>query len=1242
MSAALHYGATNGTDFSLTVLKARIALLATAIGGPDYTSEIEPPPYKLGDDCLACLKDLKRWFKLVDDQQKRWDVAMAVAEYRILTDDLLPILIDWENRCSLAAKLAKNNPEQGEFRNKAYYDKIAMNCLQLLVLMTWPLIITEQSSSNQITLYSELKKHQLIYKKAILSMENGKVLRAAIRLALGVIKIDRLSRTPRDNMVLKLVLNFFRNVIAIEPGEFTINTKRSMPSKGISSIDTLPPNVSMDDISLNTVISSFHKNKVFGLLLTLANSLSKEYDQDFINIPLLEIMFFLTKDVNQSLLFPQQPGRKPHHGPANANGKISTSNVVTSAGFELSKLLQKEHQMKKNVIKHTSARHSRFGGLLSIQTPDKNRLTVSGSQALVDENIALQKLDDSKKWNKRITQKRESVATEGLPNSLLNSQTGKAIFFTESNGKHFKKFINDFIDSGFNILLHSVTNCFTTEQDRMVTLEQVEYLLFFAWFINYQLLRCKMDSSSKLHQVSEALKEVSFILVSSLLRNAYDLKNWIVTHAGMIAFNELLNLVAYTKAGEGDSDDIEFIVSRLFSDERIQLLSNLPKIGSKHSLQFMKSCIELTHSVLKVLEQYSDDKTLVVEGKSRRRKKLNVSEDDISRLIEEENVDRDEALDILTSNFRGIEVNFQKVQSNYMTEPVVETYINFLQRFRELEDDSIKKVFSFFHRVFVQAKEQSLLFRFDLIILLREMLSSDGLNRMSRSRKYVSQFSDYFLTRLKKRLKKSPAWFVGLLFPPLHNSEVGFYQKYGEYSVLNNESLYASSISQFKPIPDEEALPPSVLQDMRYGILVSTLLDDGKAELLDQLLQHITHTLNVFKSWLSVNVNAGRETMNPPNEFFVLTGTLNNDPLFRDKDYRALLSLIGYSVPDKINEPCFLAGTIEIPDLTTSCELIKKYLSTPFETPNGLPSSSYLVRVRSRKENLLHGEQDGWEGNDHYDYTDPHIIPDDQEISEGDEAYFKDLDNNVSEKLKGVKLSRGIARSKKKEKKRGKKRAYRNNLATFDNEDGQQPHSLKERHSVFSKEFISDSEDDEDLMNPIFFENETYMRWLLDKNNGQLTEDRYAQFAKFAAERMANGGVTTGDYTNLFGGFVPSISDIGAAETSSFAPDKSLISLASHVASEMSAADADNNTELSDDDINSELKDNLGSPQLSDSYNDLQSDEDNRKVLRKRKLEDSEVDKEGEDEDEDEDEEAFLFSVKKSKVILDESDGDDE
>lgn len=373
-----------GMDASLTVLRARIALLATAIGGPDYTSTIEPPPYKLGDDCLACLKDLKRWFKLVDDEQNRWDVAMAAAQYHILVDDLLPILVDWENKSSLLAKLTRKGKTSDVtiFRNKEYHDKVALNCLQLLVLMTWPLVITDHSSSNQIALHSELKKHQLIYKKAILTLENGKVLKAAVRLALEVIKIDRLSRTPRDNMVIKLALNFFRNISAIEPADLTVALGRTL-TRGINSVDTLPPNVTLDDISLTAVLTSFQQNKVYDLILTLANSLSQEFDQDFINIPLLEVMFFLTKDVSQESLFPMPLSNSNSDYSKHRNDVSKDS--LSQTGLQLTNLLKKENELKKNVIQNTSSRHSNFGALLSIQTPDRGRLTVSGAQNLLND-----------------------------------------------------------------------------------------------------------------------------------------------------------------------------------------------------------------------------------------------------------------------------------------------------------------------------------------------------------------------------------------------------------------------------------------------------------------------------------------------------------------------------------------------------------------------------------------------------------------------------------------------------------------------------------------------------------------------------------------------------------------------------------------------------------------------------------------------------------------------------------------
>lgn len=51
------------------LLRAHISVLVSALGGPDHTSPISPPPYKLGQDALACLKDIKRWIKSVDEKK---------------------------------------------------------------------------------------------------------------------------------------------------------------------------------------------------------------------------------------------------------------------------------------------------------------------------------------------------------------------------------------------------------------------------------------------------------------------------------------------------------------------------------------------------------------------------------------------------------------------------------------------------------------------------------------------------------------------------------------------------------------------------------------------------------------------------------------------------------------------------------------------------------------------------------------------------------------------------------------------------------------------------------------------------------------------------------------------------------------------------------------------------------------------------------------------------------------------
>jgi replication fork protection complex subunit Tof1/Swi1 len=51
----------------------------------------------LGDDALACLRDIKRWLKLYDEKFNRMDVARCLGEANLVNGDLLQILSLWWN-----------------------------------------------------------------------------------------------------------------------------------------------------------------------------------------------------------------------------------------------------------------------------------------------------------------------------------------------------------------------------------------------------------------------------------------------------------------------------------------------------------------------------------------------------------------------------------------------------------------------------------------------------------------------------------------------------------------------------------------------------------------------------------------------------------------------------------------------------------------------------------------------------------------------------------------------------------------------------------------------------------------------------------------------------------------------------------------------------------------------------------------------------------------------------------------
>lgn len=1061
-------------DVSYTIIKARIGMLATAIGGPDHSSDSANPPYKIGDDCLACIKDLITWFKLVDDKQKRWDVEMATAEFKILQNDLIPIMLDWETKSSSAARKSKKTGEDISvfFPNKAYYDRIALGCLQLMVLMTWPLIITDQSSYNQVNYYYELKKHQLLYKHAILSTENGKVLKAAIRLALNVMQRDRLDRTSRDDSLIRMVLHFIKNIVAIEPGEVTISSVKRL-KKPLTAEEMLPTNIRQDDISINSVIDAFDKNKVFGFLLTISSSLTESVDEEFVNLPLLELMFFMTKDINPERLFKSSSKKYD----VNVNHEISESNLSNS-GKQLSELLAKEHEKKINVIKNTSSRHSRFGGLLSIRTPQNTRLTVASNSVNMNDDAALQEIDSRKKWNKSIRMRLDVI--EGLSSTFLNTE-GSTAHITIENLQKLKEFLSNFVDSSFNLLLRKVTDHFTSEIQDQLSLHKIEYMLFISWFIKFQRIRCLFEKDTSPDYVAGVLLDECYIMFMKYMRESYDHKNWPVIHAGMLLFTEYLNFLL--SLDDSWQNDIYAVIGKLLGENMLQLLSALPKSASSHSSQYIKSCINMTHVVLKTFDRFNEKSSLAVESK--RKRKVNLKHLTIEKFAKEHDIDYEEAFELLEEQFKKVTINFDRVFRGYLSEATLSMYIKYLQSFKEIEVPVLSRILKFLQRVFVEAKEEILLYRIDFLILCKEILGPQGLPLASDIRHQFSRFIEYFLHRFRKKLMKMPSLYVSILFPMIHDSQIAYFMKNG--TMKPTTAKYEIVVpSVFVNIEDEDAIPDKVLKDMHIGILVSSLIDDGYEELVDSLLSNLLSILEQLKQQSSDSAL----TDQPQKITYNVDHNEIKRALHQQADFRRLLIITGFAIPDENNDECYFSRTNDINEIHESIDIIKKYKSLPFESSSGKPASYYLSYAQS--------------SDDHYDNYGSEVENDD---------YFQELET-MERRIAGRELTKGKAKSKSTVKKVGSKKRRRSSHSESLSDDSREIPSIKS--TIVSKEYIYDSDDDDPRFSTIFFENEKYLRQLLDKNKGALSSEQYQRFTQFCQERLENDGVVISDFSDLF------------------------------------------------------------------------------------------------------------------------------
>ena len=731
----------------------------------------------MGDEALACLKDLKKWLKLYDEKTNRLDVARCLAEANAVQGDLLEILASWPESAS-------------QDRMKL---KIALACIELLVPLTWPIEKPDMEMTiNHHRHVPYLKRAQASYKRAILEHESGSILRKAVRTGLPSIALSMGERTPRDEGIIKLLLYLFRNLVMIVP----------------------PPVRSSDDtgaeVSRSSTIEAFHRQDVLALLLTVASNIGEDFNtQDTV---ILEVLFHLLKGIDVERLF------------------MDKKQLSDRSHDELKELLGKEANMHRSYLKNAPTRHNRFGTMIWVKRDGAGRhSTVSGQDVLRNGQQTLTKMDLTKKWNKPMRRRQED--------EHANDRFDIPVPLTEAATTILRSFVEEFLDSSFNPLFNHIRRSIEREADRVLDSHKQQYFYLVSWFLEAERARRRQkqdaDKKNKDSKISETFEPDSFGLIASVLiqeffvllnrymQNALDLKSWRELQAGLRCFTQILLIVQDMSESpqEEDQEIAENIQNRIFYEETTHdRIIAILKDYKDQGFGYLDSCTELAHTFLRMLERYSrENLDLQIRTKRRARKTKKVAAKE--RVSDDENEDQASEMEDIKEAERVSKerkFDFTRFSTKFMTQSCIDTFVSFARFYNDLDPEQLKRAHRFFYRVAFKQDLSVMLFRIDIIALFNKIIKGpDGLDPKNPMSREWDELIRQTIKKLIKKLDQRPELAIEILFSKIPSTT--FYLEYG----------YEKQTATSKPRPPAPLeVRGSMTLDEQIGVLVAILYDD--------------------------------------------------------------------------------------------------------------------------------------------------------------------------------------------------------------------------------------------------------------------------------------------------------------------------------------------------------------------------------------------------------------------------------
>ncbi|KAH2939756.1 Topoisomerase 1-associated factor 1 [Aspergillus fumigatus] len=876
-------------------VRAHVYSLVTALGGFNGESADR---YVLGDDALACLRDIKRWLKLYDEKHNRMDVARCLGEANLVNGDLLPILTLW----STSGQKSK------------HMSRIALACLELLVPLTWPLEVHSEMTVNHHRHTPYLQQAQVLYKRGILSHGSGSILRTIIRIGLPSMAVPRSERTTRDEGILKLMLYFLRNIAVISPNA-------RLAAEGDE-----------EETSRSATINAFQNQDAFALLLTMCSNVGEDFSLQ--DVVLLEILFHIVKGVNVEKLFMNDAQRK------------------AKRTDELGELLQKESSLRREYAKNAPTRHGRFGTMIWVKRDDAKVSTVSGQDVLKDSQTTLHKMDQSKKWNKPQIRRRAAEVT-------ANNDFNTPVNINSTATKNLRMFVEEFLDSGFNPLFTHVRKAIEREADRVMDINTRQFFYTVAWFLEAERVR-RAHQREKRHLGDTPLKEIepdSFALVASVLNQetfvflnrsmqySYDNKDVEDLTAEMRCFTQILLTVQEMAQSplEEDQEIADNIQNRIFYEETTHdRIVAIVRGYKDQGFGYLDACTELAHVFLRMLEHYSKE-NVDMHVRSRRRAKRKAKQAkqaDIEGDDEEEASEEEDLMDVERIS-KERKFDFRRFAAKFCNQSCVDTFIAFTKYYRELNVDQLKRAHRYFYRIAFKQEMSVLLFRLDIINLFYRMIKGPGaLDSNKPIFKEWEELVRQIIRRMIKKIDQRPALITELLFSKI-NSTV-FYLEYGHEK---------QTISASKRPPAELEVEPREAKtiDEKIRIVVHVMVKDEHTDLVKWVSDVLNSAADEREAWESQEQHSGGQKA--PNPMIPVKSDNEScqKAMFSNAKLRLLMSLVRFErlgMEDVTGASWVVPSSLNSQELRHTRSIIEQCLTEPV-TENSDRDLSQLIRRKS-------------------------------------------------------------------------------------------------------------------------------------------------------------------------------------------------------------------------------------------------------------------------------------------------------